>query len=110
MEVTLNPFDFSFVLKLSFVTKMSLCAEQKRLLSKLTVEKDNAQQHGNVQCSLKIGEELDRSTKTALDDSKTDPGSDRNQTDQRNDLIKLSHCTRHWFMNSIVRNMWDIVV
>jgi hypothetical protein len=25
---------------------------------------------------------LDMSTKSALDDSKTDPGSDRNQTDQ----------------------------
>jgi hypothetical protein len=56
--------------------------EYKRPLSILTVEKDNALQHGNAQCSLKIGEELDRSTKSALDDSKTDPGSDRNQKDQ----------------------------
>jgi hypothetical protein len=53
-----------------------------RPLSILTLEKDNAQQHGNAQCSLKIGEELDRSTKSALDDSKTDLGSDRNQTEQ----------------------------
>jgi hypothetical protein len=48
----------------------------------LTVEKDNAQQHGNAQCSLKIGEELDMSTKSALNDSKNDPGLDQNQTDQ----------------------------
>jgi hypothetical protein len=48
----------------------------------LTVEKDNAQQHGNAQFSLKIGEELDRSTKSASDDSKTDPGSDGNPTDE----------------------------
>jgi hypothetical protein len=43
---------------------------------------NNAQKHGNTQCPLKIGEELDRSTKSASDDSKTDPGSDRNQKDQ----------------------------
>jgi hypothetical protein len=68
----------------------------------LTVEKDNAQQHGNAQYSLKIGEELDMSIKSALDDLKTDPGADQNQLD---DLIKLSRRTRHWFMKSIVRSM-----
>jgi hypothetical protein len=53
-------------------------------LSILTVEKENAQQHGTAQCPLKIGEELDRSIKSASDDSKTDPASDRNQIDALN--------------------------
>jgi hypothetical protein len=57
------------------------CHKRFRLFPNHFRENDNAQQHGNAHCSLKIGEELDRPTKSALYDSKTDLGSDRNQKD-----------------------------
>jgi hypothetical protein len=40
------------------------------------------------QCSLEIGEELDRTSKSAADDSK----ADQTKIKQNNDPIKLLHC------------------
>jgi hypothetical protein len=52
---------------------------------------------------LKISEETDRSTKQTQTIQKLIPG--QTEIKQTNNLIKLSHRIRHWFMNSIVRSM-----
>jgi hypothetical protein len=64
----------------------------------LTEEKDNAQKHGNAQCPLKIGEELGRPTKSASDDSKTDPGINNYEMLKNLQFFKFFISSKHLVM------------